>query len=155
MRFALAAPFGDHPALAELVLQRAAEADPARAYATTGLLLLAHGSPDPAANQPTERLVQRIRATTDYATVGLSFLGLNAPLIGDAIDDFSRQGISTLIVMPYFLQYGDHVAEDIPAALAAAHANHPALQIVLARYLGYDPQLVAVIADRAAQAVED
>jgi sirohydrochlorin cobaltochelatase len=76
-------------------------------------------------------------------------MDLNAPSIPDAIDDLVACGVRRLIAVPYFLQLGGHVAEDLPATIAAARQHHPTTSIVLAEYLAYDPLLVQVIADRA------
>jgi sirohydrochlorin ferrochelatase len=154
----LAEPFGDHPALAELALKRAAQAGPPLRSWTEwrpgqeGLLLMAHGSPDASANQPIEALAELIRAGGKYAHVLVGFLGLNQPSIPAAIDDLAARGVRQLTAVPYFLQLGGHVAEDLPSLIAAARAGHPALAIGLAEHLGYDQLLVEVIADRVASA---
>jgi sirohydrochlorin ferrochelatase len=160
----LAAPFGDHPALAALVLKRAAEAEAAAASSQhsgplgyrrrepTGLLIMAHGSPDPHANRPIEAIAGRIRAAGRYAPVVVCFMDLNEPDISSAIDDLVAQGLRRIVAVPYFLQLGGHVAEDLPQIIDAARARHPTVSLSLAGHLGYDPLLVAVIADRVAEA---
>ncbi|MFL5800489.1 MAG: sirohydrochlorin chelatase [Roseiflexaceae bacterium] len=170
----LAPPFGDHPALARLLLKRAhAAADMvtpsliAARRATrplgdrdgspdicpcTGLLIMAHGSPDPRSNAPIYQIARRVRASNHYTAVTVCFLDLNRPGIPEAIDTLAGYGIRRLIAAPFFLQLGNHVREDLPAIVDAAHARHPTLQISLAEHLAYDPLLVAVIADRVAEA---
>jgi len=158
----LARPFGDHLALAALVLKRAQLAEDAaatpiiwrrQAAPATGLLLMAHGSPDPRANQPIYAVAERVRAAGRYAQVSVCFMDLNEPTIPDAIDRLAARGIGALVAMPYFLQLGGHVAEDLPAIIDAARTRHAALQIRLTEHLAYDPLLVTVIADRVAEAL--
>jgi sirohydrochlorin cobaltochelatase len=173
----VAQPFGDHPALARLVLNRALEADylaanpqlaqpgvaraleegaswrPLHRRQRTGLLIMAHGSPDPRANRPIYALAQRIRAYGHYAAVVVCFMDLNRPSIAGAIDALSARGISNLIVVPYFLHLGNHVVDDLPAIIADARARHPASTILLAGHLAYDRLLVTAIADRVAEAL--
>ncbi len=154
----LAEPFGDHPSLAELVLKRAAEAGDStmkQKHPTerTGLLLMAHGSPDPRSNQPIEAVAERVRAARHYAHVVVCFMELNQPSVADAIDALAAQGVRRLIAVPYFLQLGGHVVEDLPAIVAEARARHPAMPIALAGHLAYDPLLLSVIADRVAEAI--
>jgi sirohydrochlorin cobaltochelatase len=177
----LAAPFGDHPALAELALKRAAAAEaglhptnplgslwqekaesasppfPSRRErgpggegqpGSTALLLMAHGSPDPAANQPIEQVAARLEAIGCYAHVAVCYMELNQPSIPDAIDDLVTRGTMQLVAVPYFLQLGGHVAEDLPATIVTAQQRHAATQISLAEHLGYDELLVEVIAER-------
>jgi sirohydrochlorin cobaltochelatase len=189
IRFALAQPFGDHPALARLVLKRAAEAallaehpqlllshvhgeqgtgqwpalrlgTPVVAHAggvpwdldggtaQTGLLIMGHGSPDPAANQPIQAVAERIRHDGRYAAVAVSFLDLNQPSIPAAIGGLVAQGIRRIIAVPFFLQLGGHVAKDLPAIIDAARLRHPAATILLAQHLAYDRLLISVITDR-------
>lgn len=168
----LANPLGDHPALARLVLKRALEADhlaakrraaargmprpleeqPLHTQRRTGLLLMAHGSPDPRSNGPIYRVARRARTTGHYAAVTVSFLDLNRPSIPDAIDGMAARGIAHVVAVPYFLHLGAHVAEDLPILIDAARARHPAATIILAGHLAYDRLLLAVLADRLAEA---
>ena len=172
----VARPFGDHPALARLLQKRALEADytaanpnlglptalrpidegagwrPLHQQHRTGLLIMAHGSPDASANQPIHALVRQLRAQTRYAAVSDCYLDLNAPTIGAAADAMLAHGIRHMIALPFFLHLGNHVREDLPAQIAAARARHPQATILLAEHLGYDRLLVPVIADRVAEA---
>ncbi len=149
----LAEPLGDHPALAGLILQRAAEADPRPPAAPRALLILVHGSPRPESNAPVYALAERIWAQQAFDQVVVGFMDLNEPTIGAAIDQVVAAGIARLVAVPYFLQLGGHVREDLPAAIAAARARHPGATIRLAEHLGYAPALADVIADRVAEAV--
>jgi sirohydrochlorin cobaltochelatase len=152
LRIALAEPLGDHPALAELVLKRAAAAHPVAHSADSALLLVAHGSPDPSANLAVEAVAARVRAKGVYAAVEVCYLGLNQPLLGPAIDEMARRKVARIIAAPYFLQLGGHVADDLPRAIHAARRRHPRTAILLAEHLAYDPLLVPAIAARVGQA---
>ncbi len=149
--FRSAGVFGDHPALAELALARARGAMPLRAGEPCGLLLLAHGSPLAGANAPLERLAERIAASGEYARVALGYLECNAPSVPEAIDALVGE-LGQLVALPYFLQLGRHVADDLPRLVAQARARHPRLALALAPHLGYDPVFADVIAARVAQA---
>lgn len=173
----IAEPFGDHQALARLVLKRAIEADylaanphitrreipralddgvdwqPLHERERTGLLLMAHGSPEPHANAPIQGVAERIRRYGRYAATSVCFMELNQPSIAEAIDAMAGRGITSIVAVPYFLHIGNHVRDDLPAAIAQAQARHPACTIVLAEHLAYDQLLAQVIADRVAEAV--
>ncbi len=172
----VAQPFGDHPALARLLLKRALEADylaanphiihqrlpqpledgagwrPLHRLQRTGLLIMAHGSPHPESNAPIYAIAERVRACGRYAAVTICFMDLNQPSIPDAIDNMSGRGIKHIIATPYFLQLGNHVNDDLPAIIAAARIRHSASTILLTEHLAYDRLLVSVIADRVAEA---
>jgi len=173
----VAQPFGDHPALAQLLLKRALEADylaahpqiihqhlpqpledgagwrPLHRLHRTGLLIMAHGSPHPQSNAPIYGIAKRMRAGGQFAAVAVCFMDLNKPSIPDMIDSMAARGIGHLIATPYFLQLGNHVKDDLPAIIAAARARHPAATILLTEHLGYDRLLVSVIADRVGEAL--
>jgi len=173
----VAQPFGDHPALARLLLRRALEADylaahphfmhqdvsqpledraawqPLHRLQRTGLLIMAHGSPHPESNAPIYGIAKRVRACGRYTDVAVCFMDLNTPGIPDAIADMIGRGIRHIIATPYFLQLGNHVKDDLPAIIAAARARHPDTTILLAEHLAYDRLLVSAIADRVAEAL--
>jgi len=172
----VAAPFGDHPALARLLFKRALEADyvaatqithqrrprlledgadwrPLHRLQRTGLLIMAHGSPNSASNASIYGIAKRVRAYGRYAAVIVCFMDLNQPSIPDAINHLTERGIRHIIATPYFLQLGNHVKDDLPTLIAAARLRHPASTILLAEHLAYDRLLVSVIADRVAEAL--
>ncbi len=146
IRITLAAPFGCHPALAELVLKRVSET-PAL-LPQDGLLIMAHGSPDPTANMPIEGVAEHIRAQGHFQAVTVGYMDLNTPSIPNAIDMLVAQGVQRIVAVPFFLQLGGHVAEDLPATILSARRRHPAISIDLASHLGYDLLLLEVIAER-------
>jgi len=119
----------------------------------TGLLIMAHGSPNPQSNAPIYAIAKRVRARRQYAAVTVCFMDLNKPSIADAIDGIVARGIRHIIAAPYFLQLANHVGEDLPAIIGAARERHPAATILLAEHLAYDRLLVSVIADRVEQAL--
>jgi len=150
--FEVAAAFGDHPALARLAIERARTADQHPAVGgPTALLLLAHGSPIVAANAPLDRLAERIQAAGGYARVALGYLECNEPTIPQAIDALAAEGMRRIVALPYFLQLGRHVAEDLPVLIGQAQQRHPHIPLMLAPHLGYDRALLEVVADRAAE----
>ncbi|HYF65809.1 MAG TPA: CbiX/SirB N-terminal domain-containing protein, partial [Herpetosiphonaceae bacterium] len=150
--FARAPALGAHPALAELVVRRARAADPGPADARPGLVLLAHGSPRPPADDPILAVASQIRTCGEFAHVGLGYLDLQQPSIPDALSACVGSGADRVIAVPYFIQLGGHVRDDLPAAIEAGRAAHPAARLLLAEHLGYHPLLAAVLADRAREA---
>jgi sirohydrochlorin ferrochelatase len=149
--FEIAAAFGDHPALVRLAIERAESADLHPVGGPAALLLLAHGSPLAEANTPLDRLAERIQATGDYARVAVSYLECNPPSIPDAIDALAAEGMRRIVTVPYFLQLGRHVAEDLPVLIAQAQQRHPHVALTLAPHLGYDRALLEVVVDRVAE----
>lgn len=102
------------------------------------LLLIAHGSRRQASNDEIRLLTERLRASKGEAfdDVRCAFLELAEPSIAAGIAECAASGAGTVVVYPYFLSAGRHVASDIPQEVAAALPGHPGLNVVIADYLG-------------------
>ena len=116
------------------------------------LLLLAHGSRREASNDEVRALAATVAGAVAerYDRVGCAFLELAAPGIGEAIDAEAAAGADEVVLLPYFLSAGRHVAEHIPAIVDAARERHPALRLRLLPYLGASVEMPALIARVAA-----
>ena len=143
--FSVADAFEYHPALVQMVLERAALE---RIEANCGLLLIAHGSPYAEANTPIYKVAETIRERADYAAVQVSFMELNDPGIPKGIQKLVDREVAQIVAAPYFLQLGGHVANDLPEAVQRARASRPRIALSLADYLSYDPLFVEVIVER-------
>ncbi|MFU8836873.1 MAG: sirohydrochlorin chelatase [Thiohalomonadaceae bacterium] len=112
-----------------------------------GLLLVAHGSRREASNDEVRKIADllRQRAGDRYGAVEAGFLELADPLIPDGIECLIRQGASEVVVLPYFLSAGRHVAQDIPAEVAPKQAQYPQIPIHIAPYLGSAEGIVELL----------
>ncbi|MDX1605111.1 MAG: CbiX/SirB N-terminal domain-containing protein [Candidatus Competibacterales bacterium] len=112
------------------------------------LLLIAHGSRRAAANEEIRRLAAQLaeRMGPRYGHVGCGFLELAEPDIPAAIDAAVDRGATEIVVLPYFLATGRHVAEDIPAAVAERQARHPTVRLRIAAYPGAAPEMLDLLA---------
>jgi len=118
------------------------------------LLIVAHGSRRQTSNDEVRALGERVRAMCDPAIdrVEVAFLELAEPSIPDGLARCVAEGAHEIIVFPYFLAAGTHVANDIPEALAAFREHHPTIQVRLASHLGATPSLARTILDVAGEA---
>ncbi|OYY93212.1 MAG: cobalamin biosynthesis protein CbiX [Hydrogenophilales bacterium 28-61-23] len=118
------------------------------------LLIVAHGSRRQASNDEVRELGERVRAMRDPAIhrVDVAFLELAEPSIPDGLARCAAQGAREIIVFPYFLAAGTHVATDIPEALATFSEIHPDIQVRLASHLGASASLAKTILDIASKA---
>ncbi|MEV4561303.1 sirohydrochlorin chelatase [Kitasatospora sp. NPDC049285] len=108
------------------------------------LVLVAHGSHDPAAAAEIARLHARLQSVRPELDIRLGHLGLNAPLLPEVLDELTGR----VVLVPLLLGRGYHSKIDIPRLLAAA--DH--LDGECAPPLGPDPLLVEALADRLASA---
>jgi len=118
---------------------------------TDAVLLIAHGSRNPAAQADHERLCGLVGAAAGV-TVHPAYLELAEPGIADAVADAVAAGADRVRLVPLFLHTGNHVARDIPGIVEAARGDHPGVTIQLDEHVGADPGLVDLIAARVAPA---
>jgi sirohydrochlorin cobaltochelatase len=153
LTFQLAPVLGDHPALLDLAQRRvqvALEASdaPLGLPGAPSLLLMAHGTPLPAANAPLYTIAGTLVSRLALAGAQVGYLDCNTPTIPDAIDQLVAEGARHIVALPYFLHLGRHVAEDLPALIAQAQARHPRAAILLAHHLDHDLSLVDAVQGR-------
>jgi sirohydrochlorin ferrochelatase len=102
------------------------------------LLIVAHGSRRAASNDEVRDLAERVR---DLRSPGIdhveaAFLELAEPSIPDGLARCVALGAREIIVFPYFLAEGTHVAVDIPEAVESFRTEHPDVTLRLTRHLG-------------------
>ena len=102
------------------------------------LLLVAHGSRREASNDEIRELTQKLSAKSgdNFIDVRCAFLELAEPSIPDGIGQCAEQGANEVLVLPYFLSAGRHVAEDIPSEIDKKRGELPDVQIRLLPYFG-------------------
>jgi len=115
------------------------------------LLIVAHGSRRQASNDEVRALGERVRELRDPGIdrVEVAFLELAEPSIPDGLARCAAEGAREIIVFPYFLAAGTHVASDIPEALAAFSEAYPDIRVRLSSHLGASPSLARTILDVA------
>lgn len=102
------------------------------------LLLVAHGSRRVQSNDEVKELADKLSCTCaeQYNIVHAAFLELADPLIPDGIKKCIDDGASSVIVLPYFLNSGRHVIEDIPNIVNDTIDHYPDIDIKIAPHLG-------------------
>lgn len=83
----------------------------------------------------------------------VSFLELAEPSIEGGGALCAGRGADVVVMLPYFLSPGKHVAEDLTAARDRLAAAFPGVRFVLAEPLGRHPLLLDILEQRAAEAV--
>ncbi len=102
------------------------------------LLLIAHGSRRHESNQEVFELVDALKQKLNsrFDILQACFLELCEPSIGDAIDKLVANGALDITVMPYFLNQGRHVTEDVPHEIMVKQSQYPNLTIKTLPYIG-------------------
>ncbi len=115
------------------------------------LLIIAHGSRREASNEEIRALTDKLRQhpANDADHTSCAFLELAAPGIPEGIQQSIDQGATTVVVYPYFLSQGRHVAEDIPHEVKEKQLQHPDINIVIADYFGSSERVVELLAQES------
>jgi len=102
------------------------------------ILPVAHGSRRKQSNDEVISLADKLRnnCSQQYDIVNAAFLELAEVLIPDGIKQCVNDGATSIIVLPYFLNSGRHVVEDIPNIVSSTAAQHPDIDIKIAPHLG-------------------
>jgi sirohydrochlorin ferrochelatase len=110
------------------------------------LIIIAHGSRRAESNNEVRALAEQLSTfTQEFEQVTAAFLELAEPSIPDGIEQCVQQGADDIVILPYFLSAGRHVAEDIPALVKSKQEQYSALKITVLPYLGAAADLPALI----------
>lgn len=108
-----------------------------------GLLLVAHGTREPAGAASTERVATLARRALGVP-VQACFVDVRGPSPAEALQRLP----GPCVAVPMFLAAGYHVRVDLPAQLAATGRH----DVLVAETFGPDPLLIAAAAQRLAEA---
>lgn len=102
------------------------------------LLLVAHGSRRKQSNDEVVLLAEKLKknCSEQYNIIHAGFLELAETLIPDGIKKCVDDGATSIIVLPYFLNSGRHVVEDIPNIVEETRPDYPEVDIKVAQHLG-------------------
>lgn len=102
------------------------------------LLLIAHGSRRKQSNEEVVVLADKLKqnCAEQYNIIHAGFLELAETLIPDGIKKCVDDGATSIIVLPYFLNSGRHVVEDIPNIVEETRPDYPDVEIKIAQHLG-------------------
>ena len=121
----------------------------------TALLLIAHGSRQPEANDDLYHVVGALREIGEFSHIEPAFLELAEPDIDQGSALCVAQGAETVIFVPYFLSAGVHVQQDLKEIAKRQADRFPNVRFRVALPLGRHPLLLQVVAERARKAVQE
>ena len=135
---------GEDDRLVSVLRQRVAELGVSRLDDTLGVLVVAIGSSDPAANARTARVAPKLLAGTGWAGATTAFATRPQRSLAEAVGRLRRQGARRVVIAPWFLAPGrlpDRVRRFADGA-----------GIEMAAPLGADPLVAETVLDRFEQA---
>ena len=117
----------------------------------SALIVLGHGSRNPAATQQFHELVAQLRRRRDEPVVA-AFMELAEPSLSAAIEEAVIGGAEEIVVQPCFLFDGMHIRRDVPEMLAGLASSHPGISFRFGRPLGADARIADILMERAEEA---
>ena len=115
-----------------------------------GLLIAAHGSRKKPSNEEVLLLTKQIQelAEGEYDMVVCGFVQFALPDVESQIEALVDAGITTIVLLPYFLGAGSHVSGDIPQLVRNTQSRYPKVDIKVTAHLGRLEGLAKFIFDR-------
>ena len=117
----------------------------------SALIVLGHGSRNPAATQQFQELVAQLRRRREEPVLA-AFMELAEPSLAAAVDEAVAGGADEIVVQPCFLFDGMHIRRDIPEMLAGFASGHPGVSFRFGRPLGADARIADILIERAGEA---
>ena len=112
---------------------------------TTSLILIAHGSRNPRSNDEVFSICDRLSSNTSVTSVTPAFLELAEPSLLDTVRQIVESGATHILVLPYFLNSGRHVTQDVPALVEEARMDQPEVRIDLLTHIGGTKAFLAAL----------
>jgi len=111
------------------------------------LLLVAHGSRRKQSNEEVVVLADKLKnnCAQQFGIVHAAFLELAETLIPDGIKQCIEDGAESVIVLPYFLNSGRHVVEDIPGIVNETKQLYPDIEIKIAPHVGASDLMIELL----------
>jgi sirohydrochlorin cobaltochelatase len=118
-----------------------------------GLLLIGHGSRLPYNKALVEDTARLIAKSDRSFIIKCAFMEKNTPSIKEALEEFRKEDIDSIVVAPLFLAKGVHILEDIPILLGLEggsnkgtfQLNSRRIPLVYAEPVGNDPLLAELM----------
>ncbi|MGH9786475.1 MAG: sirohydrochlorin chelatase [Terriglobia bacterium] len=119
----------------------------------TAIIVFAHGSAVPEANEEVARLAQEVSRRAQ-CPARCAFLEVAQPDLPAAVADFVAAGARRIVVIPYFLTMGVHVRRDLPRLIAEQQARFPEVDLRAGESLEGYPGMAQALLDRVEQALK-
>ena len=112
---------------------------------------MAHGSRKATSNDEVMALVVKVKSLVgaQYDVVKTAFLEFAEPSIEESITAAVKEGVTHMVILPYFLTSGNHVTRDIPTVVEQMEIMYPEVKIELKEHLGSSEGMVSLLSSMA------
>lgn len=112
------------------------------------ILLIAHGSRRPSANDDLVHLADMVRERRPDDIVEIAYLEITEPTIPEGARRCVDRGARHVFMLPFFLSAGAHVSDDLEAYRSQFQAEYPNTQFACCPPLGLHPLIIDILLDR-------
>lgn len=116
----------------------------------TLLVLLAHGSSDPAWQLPFQKMTASIAANQPHP-VKLGFMELCSPSLEDIALDIPDHQPTDIEILPLFFSAGRHLRRDVPEQIKGLNQKFGHLVFTLHDPVGFHPKMTEALTSIAAE----
>ncbi len=113
----------------------------------TGVIVLFHGSRAGDAEAAARRLCEDVERQVGQGMVEPAYLQHARPGLADVVDALVRRGAGRVIIVPFFVLPGAHVAGDIPELIEKARKEHPGTEFIVTDHVGAHPMMAKIVAE--------
>lgn len=114
---------------------------------TTGVILLGRGSSDRRANGELAKMARWLWELGDHPHVDIAFTGITFPRLEKAVQRQVLQGMTQIVVLPYYLFTGT-LMQRIQRQMARLAQQYPQVVFGHASYFGFEPEVFELVTQR-------
>ncbi|MFC1574736.1 sirohydrochlorin chelatase [Gemmatimonadota bacterium] len=111
------------------------------------VILIAHGSRDPAWRRSLEALTEAVNKACESDEVRLAFMQFTGPSLPEIVEEGHGKGIRSFRLLPLFMASAGHVDKDIRPLLEELKPKHPQAEFELMTPVGENPSFPDLLID--------
>jgi len=119
----------------------------------TGIIILGHGSKLKKANDTIREVIRTIKRKVSCPVIEPAYLQLFKPELRTSVKKVIAKGCKRVVIVPFFLFMGNHVARDIPKAIEEEKRIYRDVEFIYAQNLGQDSRISDIVLDCIRKAI--
>lgn len=119
----------------------------------TAVIILGHGSRGEGAGDVLPRIVAEVKRLGGFEIVEHAFLQYVQPALDEALRRCVEAKAERIVIVPFFMQAGAHVTQDIPTLADSGRKRYPGIDIIVTNFAGAHPLMANIVVDLVRQMV--